>query len=78
MCNTENRKYTYQGLFCKAIMKTANSKQDNPSGAALFAVLRFVQLPKNNCAGLIESLLPADSCLFKKNNRIRNKADKIA
>lgn len=24
MCNTENRKYTYQGLFCKAIMKTAN------------------------------------------------------
>lgn len=82
-CTTPN-KYVQYGKQKIYISRTffqsnnENSKQDNPSGAALFAVLRFVQLPKNNCASLIERLLPVDSCLFKKNNRIRKKADKIA
>lgn len=68
-CNTPNKyvQYGKQKIYIsRAFLQSnnENGKQDNPSGAALFLFLRLVQLPKNNCAGLIESLLPADSCLF--------------
>lgn len=70
-CTTPNKyvQYGKQKIYIsRAFLQSnnENGKQDNPSGAALFAVLRFVQLPKNNCASLIERLLPVDSCLFKK------------
>ena len=68
-CTTPNKyvQYGKQKIYItRAFFQSnnENSKQDDPSGAALFAVLRFVQLPKNNCASLLESLLPVDYCLF--------------